>query len=118
MLGKILRGVLFFVAIMGVVFFMGRISGVKSICSTVNVYNGGSSSIMTAEVEHETGSSIAASIKKKRTRKIRILVRDSTAFSLKATFENNKTVYSQKIGPIKTGNEIKLVVTDSTITPQ
>jgi hypothetical protein len=118
MMRKFIMGLSFFVVVLGIVFFIGRDSGIKSISATIDLYNGSNSTVMTAVVQHETGSSIIASINKNRTKKIRILVQDSTDYSLKATFENNKTVYSQKNRYIKHGNEVKEIITDSTITPE
>jgi hypothetical protein len=116
MIRKFILGTLFFVVVVGVVFLIGRNSGIKSITATIDLYNGSNFSIMTAVVEHETGSSIVASIKRNRTQKIRLLVQGPTAYSLKVTFENNKTIYSRKNRYIKNGDKIKEIVSDSTIT--
>jgi hypothetical protein len=83
----------------------------------VKIENRSGRVIMTAIVSHEKGSAIAANIKKNHNQRVRFFTQGQNYYTIRATFDDNRTIYSQARRPIKNGETAKEIVDDSTITP-
>jgi hypothetical protein len=87
----------------------------KGAIATIDIINQSGRAIMTATVNHEKGSSIAANIKPNRKQHVRFYSKGPNRYSLTITFDNNKTIRSETDRTIKNGEIIRETVNDSTI---
>jgi hypothetical protein len=88
----------------------------KGNLAAVAIENRSRHAIMTAIVNHEQGSAIAANIKKNRTHRIRFFTHGPNNYAIRITFDDNRTIYSQARRPIRNGGTVQEIVDDSTIT--
>jgi hypothetical protein len=102
-------------------FLFGFILGIRfekrASVAAIELYNQSGATIMTAVANHDHGSALAANIGKNKKGRISFLTKGRTSYSLKVTFPNNKTVYSNAMANIKNGDCITVIVTDTTIVP-
>jgi hypothetical protein len=99
----------------GAGFFIGNNTFEKGNIASIIFENQAERSIMTAIVSHETGSTITANIKKGRSQRVRFFNKGSTRYSLKITFDDNRTIYSASDRAIKNGEVNIETVRDSVI---
>lgn len=111
-----------FIAILTVVlvlfgagFLIGMNTFVKGNIATIVFKNQTERSIMTATVSHETGSTIAANIRKNHSQRVRFFTKAPNRYSLKITFDDNRTIYSASDRAIKNGETNIETVRDSVI---
>lgn len=83
--------------------------------ASVEFRNRSSHPIMTAIVSHEKGSVIAANIKKNRTQRVRFYTRGQNHYTVRVTFDDNRTIYSQVRRPVKNGVTVQESISDSAI---
>jgi hypothetical protein len=113
---KFLIVVIVGIVLIGTGFFIGRHSYMKGNIAAIDIVNQSGRSIMTATVNHEKGSAIAANIKKNRSQRVRFFTHGPNRYSLKITFDNNQTIYSAADRDIRNGEAIREIVSDSTMT--
>ncbi|MBN1130998.1 MAG: hypothetical protein JXA71_18560 [Chitinispirillaceae bacterium] len=113
---KFLTAVIIGFVLLATGFFLGMFLAMKSNIASIEIVNRSDRSIMTATVSHEKGSAIAANIKKNHKQRVRFFTRGLNNYSLKITFDNNMTIYSETGRPVKNGDTVREIVTDSTIT--
>jgi hypothetical protein len=99
----------------GAGFLVGMNSFVKGNIASIVFKNQAERSIMTAVVSHETGSTIAANIKRDRSQRVRFFTKGPNRYSLKITFDDNRTIYSASDRAIKNGEVNIETVRDSVI---
>jgi len=98
-------------------FIIGRRTFMKGNIASVIIRNQSAHTIMTATINHETGSVIAANIKKGRSEHVRFLTGSPNSYSITATFDDNRTIYSDSARAIENGNIIVETIRDSVIVP-
>jgi hypothetical protein len=54
-------------------------------------------------------------IKKNQKQRLRFFTKDQNNYTIRVTFDDNRTIYSQTHRPIKSGDAVLETVTDSTI---
>jgi hypothetical protein len=103
------------IVLFGTGFFIGMHLTLKGNLAEIAIENRSEHSIMTAIVSHEKGSAIAANIKKNRTQRVRFFTHGPNHYTMRVTFDDNRTIYSQDRRPIENGETVRETVTDSTV---
>lgn len=96
-------------------YFIGIYTFVNGNIASVIIKNQTERSIMTATINHESGSIIAANIKKGHSQRTRFVTNGGKTYSIKVTFDDNRTIYSDSDRAIKNGDITVEAVTDSGI---
>lgn len=100
----------------GTGFFLGMNLTLKGNLAAIDIDNRSGHSIMTAIASHEKGSAIAANIKKNHKQRLRFFTQGQNNYTIRVTFDDNRTIYSTTARPIKNGESVGEIVDDSTIT--
>jgi hypothetical protein len=103
-------------ALLGSGIILGMNISSKGNLAAIDIENRSKHTIMTAIVSHEQGSAIAANIKKNHTQRLRFFTRGPNHYTVRTTFDDNRTIYSQASRAIKNGERLREIVDDSTIT--
>jgi hypothetical protein len=112
LVGAIIAAVLFCIG-----YFLGLNRGVRKNIASVEIVNESGMAIMTATIRHEAGTVIVANIKKNRRERVRFYTKGPNSYTLSVTLENNRTLYCDTSRVILSGETVKEVVGDSTISP-
>ena len=87
---------------------------IKTNIAAVLVKNSSSRPVMSIRIVHDGGEVVVAGLKKKKERRIRFFSKESGTYRISATFDNDRTIESEK-RHFDPGDTAKEVVTDSTI---
>jgi hypothetical protein len=115
-LKKPLAGAIVAAVLFGSGFFLVLRHEKKRSCAVVEIVNQSGHAIMTVNVRYQNGCVMAANIKKNHKERIRFLTKGQNTYSLKITFDSNKTIYSEPDRAIRNGETIRETVTDTTVT--
>jgi hypothetical protein len=113
---KVLTTIILALVLFGAGMLIGMNIENKNTLAAIDIENRSARPIMTAIVNHEQGSAVAANIKKSRTQRVRFFTKGQNHYTIRVTFDDNRTVYSQARRSIKNGETAREIVDDSTIT--
>ena len=97
-------------------FIFGLNRGMRLNIVDVYIVNGSNRTIMAATIQHEKGSVIAANIKSNRKERVRFYSAGRNRYSMRVTFDDNRTLYSDSSRAVHSGETLTETVNDSAIT--
>ena len=115
---KVFWGAAAIVVLAASMFVFGLNRGLNWNLAEVDIVNKAGHAIMTATINHEKGSAIAANIKRNKKERVRFFTKGINTYSLRVTFDNNTTLYSEGKRIIKNGEIIIETIGDSAIVAQ